>query len=394
MITVFPPKKAPEADHALHLCRHLADHGVEMHVIAQKGCVIPSHPRITVYPVMRKWSWSELSNLVRYAKRCSPDAIMLVYIGWIYAHQPMITFAPAILKRFLPNVSFVTLLEDAEGSCPSLTSLPARAIRKTLAQWLGPMGVDYEFGTLLRDSDRLIVVSDRVRAALAERFSGANNKSTVIPSPPIMRVLSDDDGALRREKRISLELKEDEFLFAYFGYIYSGKGVETLLRAFQIVNGQRRPVRLILIGGHLGPPAYFKKIQALSKELGVADKIIWTGEYVSSSDEPTRCLHATDICVLPFDKGVCIHNSSFAAAAAHGLPIITTEGPGMEPLFIHESNVFLCAPEDPETLAEAMEALMANAALRHRLSNGVRTLAQEWFSWKKATERSVYVLKG
>ena len=53
MITVLPPVKFPEADHALHLCEHLADDGVEIHVIAQKGCVNPSHPRITVYPVMR-----------------------------------------------------------------------------------------------------------------------------------------------------------------------------------------------------------------------------------------------------------------------------------------------------------------------------------------------------
>src|SRR5688572_6877707 len=113
MITVLPPYKAPEADHALHLCEQLADTGVEMHVIAQKGCVIPSHPRITVYPVMRKWSWQELPKLVLSTKRCAPDSVILIYIGWIYAYHPMITFAPTILKIFQRGVPFVTLFEDA-----------------------------------------------------------------------------------------------------------------------------------------------------------------------------------------------------------------------------------------------------------------------------------------
>jgi hypothetical protein len=103
-----------------------------MHVIAQKGCIIPSHPRITVYPVMQEWSWSELPRLVWAAHRCSADAVFLIYIGWIYNHQPMITFAPTIVKAFRRDSHFVTLFEDAHGTCP--TSLMSRAIRKGLAQ--------------------------------------------------------------------------------------------------------------------------------------------------------------------------------------------------------------------------------------------------------------------
>jgi glycosyltransferase involved in cell wall biosynthesis len=393
MISVLPPYKAPEADHALHLCKRLAEYGVEMHVIAQKGCVIPLHPRIIVYPVMGKWSWSELPNLVRSTMRCAPDAILLVYIGWIYNYHPMVTFVPTIAKALLPCVPFVTLFEDRYGAHPENTSTVARVIRKGIAQWAGRGDVDYSFGTLLRDSSRLIVVSDRVRAVLAERFPRVNGKSVQIPSPPIIPILSEAGGTARRLKRTTLGLKEDEFLLAYFGHIYPGKGVETLLRAFQIVKGQRRPVRLILVGGNLGSHSYFQEMQAMSKNLGIEDKVIWSGEYAWDSDEASRCLRAADICILPFDNGVCVHNSSLAGASAHGLPIITTEGSVMESLFIHKSNVFLCPAQNPEALAQAIETVMARPELRERLSMGAGELAQEWFSWEKAVERTVEALK-
>ena len=32
----FPPMRAGEADHAYHLCRHLAKRGVEVHVLTTK----------------------------------------------------------------------------------------------------------------------------------------------------------------------------------------------------------------------------------------------------------------------------------------------------------------------------------------------------------------------
>ena len=44
----------------------------------------------------------------------------------------------------------------------------------------------------------------------------------------------------------------------------------------------------------------------------------------------TLYLCAADICVLPFNVGVRLNNSSFAAAAAHGLPIVTTRGEMLE----------------------------------------------------------------
>jgi glycosyltransferase involved in cell wall biosynthesis len=315
-----------------------------------------------------------------------------MYIGWIYNDHPMVTFVPTIINALLPRVPVVTLFEDRYGAHPKW--IVARAVRKGFTRWAGQHNVDWEFGTLLRDSSRLIMVSGRTQAALAERFAGVNGKSLVIPCPSIMPISSEDEGKTRRLKRTSLGLKDDEFLIAYYGYMYPGKGVETLLRAFQKMNPVKKPIRLLLVGGTRSAYLdYRRMLYDLTKELGIEKKVIWTGDYAWDSEEASRCLRAADMCVLPFDSGICIHNSSLAGACAHRLPIITTEGPGMERLFIHGSNVFLCAPKNPEVLAQAMKTVIADPDLRERLRVGASELGEEWFSWQKAVTRTVEALK-
>jgi len=64
-----------------------------------------------------------------------------------------------------------------------------------------------------------------------------------------MQMCAPNNGASRQRGREILGLKKNDFLIAYFGYIYPNKGVETLLKAFQILGGERSDVRLILVGG-------------------------------------------------------------------------------------------------------------------------------------------------
>jgi len=230
----------------------------------------------------------------------------------------------------------------------------------------------------------------------SEEFPRTSGKSVVIPPPPIMRLCSENHSAARQRGRSALGVKSDDFLIAYFGYIYANKGLETLLRAFQIVNNQRSNTRLIMIGGSIGlsnNPSYAQEIYALGKTLGIADKVIWTGEYAWDSDDGSLYLHAADACVLPFNEGVTLNRSSLAAAASHGLPIVTTRGVFLESPFIHQKNMLLCSPQDPRSLALVIDSLIDNPELCQRLHRGALELAHAWFSWDKAVERTIAALK-
>jgi len=389
----FPPMRAGEADHAFHLCRHLADRKLDVHVLTTRtnGVASDSDPRVKVYPIMRNWSWSDLPRLGKFLRRCSPDAVVLMYIGFIYNYHPMITFSPTISKTLLPNVPFVPMIANVYGAHSHQTSILARAIRKGIARWAG---VDYKFGTLLRDSNRIIVLSDHHRAILAERFAGVSAKSVLIPPPPIMSIYPDNNGAARERGREALGVKSDEFLLIYFGRVYPGKGIETLLKAFQLVARRRSHVRLVMVGGNIDSgfakrPLYAQEMYQLPNQLGNDARVSWTGEYQWHSDRPSLYLRAADVCVLPFDEGVMLNRSSFAAAAAHGLSIITTQGAMLEQPFVHQENVFLCPPKNPEVMAAAIEALMDNCDLSQRLRLGALRLAEEWFSWPRAIDRTI-----
>ncbi|MGH7825192.1 MAG: glycosyltransferase, partial [Candidatus Binatia bacterium] len=87
-----------------------------------------------------------------------------------------------------------------------------------------------------------------------------------------------------------------------------------------------------------------------------------------------------------------LNRSTVAAAAAHGLPIVTTKGQILEAPFIDQANMLLCPPNDPESIAAAVESLITNPELRSQLGAGALQLAREWFSWDKAVDRTIELL--
>jgi glycosyltransferase involved in cell wall biosynthesis len=387
----FPPVRAGESDHVFYLAKHLAERGVEVHVLTTRGNGASSDLPFKVHPIMRNWSWTDLAILARFLMQCRPDGILLEYSGWIYNDHPMITFAPTISKRLLPRCTFVTQFGVLEGSTPSEKSFLVRACRKAAALIASREGVDYSLGTLLRDSDRIIVLGESHLERLKEHFAAAEQKSVLIPPPPIMRICAESNGTSRRRGREILCFGPNDFVVAYFGYIYLGKGIETLLRAFKLVRRDRSHTRLILVGGRTNSresSPYAQQMDELCKQLGVEEHVVWR-EYVPDSEEGSLFLRAADVCVLPFDNGVMLNRSSLAAAAAHGLPIITTKREILESPFRDSENLLLCPPKDPESIAAAIELLMDNPELRRRLSKGALELASEWFSWETAVKQTL-----
>lgn len=389
----FPPLKVGEADHALHLCRHLAERGLDVHVLTTKRKIEASRFPFKVYPIMPHWLWQDLPRLARFLKTCSPDAVLLIYSDRDYSRHPMITFAPSISKVVLPSVPFVTQLETEYISRKA--SIPTRAILKLVCTLAERQNLDYVFGTLLSKSDRLIVLSERHLNRLANSFPYVNGKGLVIPPPCLIRICPDDNKTARQRGREALGVKPDDFVIGYYGYLYAEKGIETLFKAFQILNAQRANTKLVMIGGNKTEnhkSSYLDGIYGLAKMLGIDTHMRWMGEYPSDSDEASVYLRASDACVFPFKYGVTLNRSSVAAAAAHGLPIVTTRCEPLESPFRDRENVLLCSPDDPRSLARLIYSLIDDENLRSALREGATRLAAEHFSWDKAAARTLWAL--
>ena len=395
MVTAaFPPMKAGEADHAYHLCCYLAKRGIDVHVLTTKSNTWAVNVPFKVYPIISNWSWLDLPRVARFVKNCSPDAILLYYIGWVYNDHPMITFIPTICRRLLPGCRFVTMFAYPMGSRSERFSITTKAIRKAMQWWSVPEGVDYAYGTLLRDSEALVVMSDRHRQMLSERNPAVEKKSVLIPPPPLLTMTSAKDEATREQTRARLGLTSSHFVLVYFGLIYPPKGVETLLKAFHLVSQDRSWLRLVLVGGvvaheYQDRPRFAEEMRELSKQLGLDEKVIWTGEFATDSDEASRYLYASDACVFSHDIGLYLNNSSFAAAAAHGLPIVATQGSFVEKQFVDGENLVFCQPKSPESMAAAIRRVVDDQELRRGIAKGALKLAAEWVSWEKATDRTI-----
>jgi polysaccharide biosynthesis protein PslF len=274
-------------------------------------------------------------------------------------------------------------------------------IRKVLAS-VDPKGnVDYHFGTLLRDSDSIVLLSGRHEAVLEQSLAGVGKKCVLIP-PPANMCMSTADAATRERGRQALGAAPDDFLLTYIGFVYPGKGIEPLLRGFQRLALERNNSKLVIIGGSLArefpdQPNYLEKMQALSTALGIDGKVVWTGEYRWDNDLASTYMRASDVCVLPFETGVKLNNSSFSSAAAHGLPIVTTRDQQIEPQFVHGENVFLCPAASPDALAgglaDAMRQVMDDAGLRTRLGEGALRLAHDWYSWESAMDKTLSLMR-
>ena len=398
VVSVFPPDPAPEANHALHLSEQLAKAGQTVQVLCKKGSIASTQHGMVTHPVINDWSWSDLPRLAKCLKSCQPDVVLLLYIGWVYNHNSMITFLPTICKTILPGVPCVTQFEIVDTELPH-RSFGGRALRKAMALWAGQKDVHYLFGTLLRDSSRIISLSSPHRDRLAKQHSEVGEKSVIIPPSPLIRFCPDQPATTRQHVRDAIGASENDFVLICWGYIYPGKGVETLLRAFQIVCRRNENIRLVFVGGSLEIPNkscsdYFQRVQRLPEILGIADKVTWTGHFNWDSDAGSRYLYGGDVCILPLDWGVTLNNSSLAAASAHGVPVIGTELPeGRDEALEHGRNIYLCRSRDPEMLAEAIQLISDSTDLRERLRVGVLALGREWHCWETTTQRLLGVLE-
>jgi len=176
----FPPSQAGEADHALLLCEHLADHGLDVHVLTTKRDLEATHFPFQVYSIMPGWSWQDLPRFATFFRRCAPDAALLIYSDRDYDCHPMMTLAPSIAKALRPSASFVTQFETeyVARKAPLVT----RAALKTMACLLGSKNFDYVFGTLLAKSDRIIALSERHAAKLVQAAQPALHGLRIQPS--------------------------------------------------------------------------------------------------------------------------------------------------------------------------------------------------------------------
>lgn len=155
------------------------------------------------------------------------------------------------------------------------------------------------------------------------------------------------------------------FIVTTVARLYVTKGIAYLLEAAAIVKKTHPNVEFQVYGeGELRDELFAK-----AESLGLGGHRIFKGAF-TNREELSRIMAETDVFLLPsILEGQPL---AIVEAMAYGCPIVSTNVGGIPELITDGVNGLLCPPQNPPCLAEKIERLIGDAALRERLGRAAR----------------------
>ncbi len=361
----YPPHQGGLGDFTRELARALSAAGHSPRVLTRTAVGAPESDvadGVSTRRLAGAWGWSAARLLRRAAAADRPDVFNLQYQAAAYGMHPAINLLPGALIRFAPVV--VTFHDlRVPYLFPKAGPLRRQAILALARAASGVIVTNPEDETELRGAGLA-----RVRAIPI----GSNIAPAALP------------GFDPAAWRLSLGISSGADVIGYFGFLNESKGGETLVRSLAALRRQGRDVAILLIGGQTGASdatniAYARRLDALTAELGVADRVYRTG--FLGQRGVSEAFAACAVLALPYRDGVSLRRGTLMAAFAHGAAIVTTT-PRVEIPGLTDGDAFaLIPPDDPEALARMLGRILDDAAFRRRLQAGsLRASAR--FAWE------------
>lgn len=224
---------------------------------------------------------------------------------------------------------------------------------------------------LIENSARLVVMADKGRQILQDRYGVSPAKIAVIPHGVPDRAFLDP--ALAKH---ALDLA-DRTLLMTFGLLGPGKGIETAIQALPALI-RSHPKILYMIVGATHPnllrsegEQYRQGLVSLADTLGVNDHIRFVDRYCAL-DELLDHLAACDIYIAPYPNEAQIVSGTLAYALALGKPVVSTPFWYAEEMLANRRGVIVPFAQ-PDALAGAVGQLIDD----DRMRSGIRARAYE-----------------
>ena len=232
----------------------------------------------------------------------------------------------------------------------------------------------------MRLAEGLVIASatevERVRSSYRLPIS----RIAPIPNPFDVKKWSPRD---RDTARTRLHLPLDATIVEWHGNVeMQRKGLDILLDAWDEVCSRRHNDRnvLLLVGSG-------RDDRQLRERTGENQSIRWIDRYLHDRDLLWDYLSAADIYALPS------RHEGFAVAAvealACGVPVVATDVSGVREIVGEGQGAggVIVPPEDPVSLAESLDRLMADIGRARQIGSSARRRAEERFSFEVVGEQ-------
>ncbi len=220
--------------------------------------------------------------------------------------------------------------------------------------------------------DQLTVISEFTAGELGTALPGADGAKLIMMPPPVDPALFHPDGDSATDRAGLVRCVAAARFVAR-------KGIDVLLRAWQTVRRRAGTgCELIIVGD--GPQR--RRLQALARQLGIADSVRWTGPLTRA--QVAAELRRADLFALPVrtrlgglePEGLGL---IFVEAAASGLPILVGDSGGAPETVRDGVSGYVIDPHDHQRWADRMIELIDDPGLRRRLGAAGRDHALSRF---------------
>lgn len=206
--------------------------------------------------------------------------------------------------------------------------------------------------------------------------------ASVMPSVPIRLMPHSDIDFIngttlgKTECKIELGLNTNYKYILFFGQIKSTKGLETLLRAWQMVCVQDESVKLLIAGRcwQNNCSQYLKLID----DLGIKNSVIWRESYIKNEDAPLY-FKAAEFVVLPYTR---IYSSGvLLRAVGYGSPVIVSNQMAFLEFITDEKSGLVFETSNHKHLAARLKTALTNPELLVACATCAKSELNEKYSW-------------
>ena len=222
---------------------------------------------------------------------------------------------------------------------------------------------------LARMTEAIVYVSEsEARDAAGLGLAPPGRTQVIVNGIDVRRIAS--EATPRPAARRALDLEPDALVIGAIARFDPVKALDVLLRGFAVLAAGQSTARLVLIGD--GPEA--PRLRVLAAMLGVDARVRFAGVVADAS----RLLPALDLYASASRReGLPL---AVLEAMACGLPVAATRVSGHVDAVEDGVTGVLVPPDDPPALGRAMDALVANPALREVMGQAGRRRAEERFA--------------
>lgn len=180
------------------------------------------------------------------------------------------------------------------------------------------------------------------------------------------------------EARKRLNIKEEEHVLLFFGFVREYKGLKHLLRAMPELKKTDPKIKLLVVGDFgEDEPEYMDLIS----KLDIKDVLAIYKGYIPDK-EVEQYFAASDLVVLPYESAT--QSGVVQMAYGFGKPVLVTEVGGLPDVVTDQKTGYVVTPKCPGEIAEKVQEFFA----KHRAEEFSEHIkAEEYkFSWDRMRE--------